>query len=285
MRKWFLNLSTVAKLSLAFGAGVLVALVMGVVGYQSIMQLHHDAITVNELNKGTLVSLVRVRFQSEAAKEILDSVSGDKLAGPKADEFLRTARQIHDEAQKVFASEQTIFELSKQELPFLVRMSGQARTQEANKEADDAIKEIGNSLTDFKEQVTQMPGLEGDESDAATTGIVDVKTARATLVAVIAEAQTLEGAIGSLAAKAVGDMDLQKDFGRLIMGGGALVGALIAILVGVITTRVIVEPLREMTAAAHRISEGDLTAEITHESSDEVGGLADSFRAMQGALR
>ncbi|MHC4923070.1 MAG: hypothetical protein ACYTG4_03190, partial [Planctomycetota bacterium] len=218
MRKWFLNLSTVAKLSLAFGAGVLVALVMGVVGYQSIMQLHHDAITVNELNKGTLVSLVRVRFQSEAAKEILDSVSGDKLAGPKADEFLRTARQIHDEAQKVFASEQTIFELSKQELPFLVRMSGQARTQEANKEADDAIKEIGNSLTDFKEQVTQMPGLEGDESDAATTGIVDVKTARATLVAVIAEAQTLEGAIGSLAAKAVGDMDLQKDFGRLIMG-------------------------------------------------------------------
>jgi methyl-accepting chemotaxis protein len=54
----------------------------------------------------------------------------------------------------------------------------------------------------------------------------------------------------------------------------------VALGLGALVTRSIARPLRQMTLVARRLSEGDASLEVTHSSSDEVGDLADSFRAM-----
>ncbi|MCK6548175.1 methyl-accepting chemotaxis protein [Myxococcota bacterium] len=58
--------------------------------------------------------------------------------------------------------------------------------------------------------------------------------------------------------------------------------ALIAlVLVGaVLFSRMLAKPIVAMSRVAERIAAGDLEQEVTHQSSDEIGQLAESFRAM-----
>ncbi len=49
--------------------------------------------------------------------------------------------------------------------------------------------------------------------------------------------------------------------------------------------RNITRPLREMTRAAASLARGDVRQEITWESGDEIGQLADDFRSMTGYIR
>ena len=47
----------------------------------------------------------------------------------------------------------------------------------------------------------------------------------------------------------------------------------------------IVQPLKELTEAAKKISEGDMSAELTYHGEDEIGILSDSFRHMSDSLK
>jgi len=61
--------------------------------------------------------------------------------------------------------------------------------------------------------------------------------------------------------------------------------ALIALgLAVVLVVRRVTQPLGTISAVATRIAEGDLTGRLDHQSSDEIGILADAFRAMQHRL-
>ena len=51
-----------------------------------------------------------------------------------------------------------------------------------------------------------------------------------------------------------------------------------AVVLTVLFTRRLVRPLQELTRAAEKIAAGDLSVSITHQSNDEVGALAESFR-------
>ena len=55
--------------------------------------------------------------------------------------------------------------------------------------------------------------------------------------------------------------------------------------IGLVTARATVRPLEELTNAAARVSQGDLSTEITVRSSDEVGRLGTAFNAMTHDLR
>lgn len=48
--------------------------------------------------------------------------------------------------------------------------------------------------------------------------------------------------------------------------------------IGMLITKSIQQPVKELEEAAKKLSNGELDAEITYESEDELGGLADSFR-------
>jgi len=65
---------------------------------------------------------------------------------------------------------------------------------------------------------------------------------------------------------------------------GALIGAVIALFLGIFLSRTITRPIRELTQATHAISEGDLTQQVSIRSKDELGELAKAFNKMSTEL-
>ncbi len=65
---------------------------------------------------------------------------------------------------------------------------------------------------------------------------------------------------------------------------GALIGAVIALLLGIFLSRTLTRPIRELTQATHAVSEGDLSQQVPVRSSDELGELAQAFNRMSSEL-
>ncbi len=65
---------------------------------------------------------------------------------------------------------------------------------------------------------------------------------------------------------------------------GALIGAVIALLLGIFLSRTFTRPLRELTIATHAVSEGDLSQQVPVRSNDELGELAKAFNKMSTEL-
>jgi two-component system, OmpR family, sensor histidine kinase BaeS len=65
---------------------------------------------------------------------------------------------------------------------------------------------------------------------------------------------------------------------------GALVGMVIALLLGIILSRTLTRPIRELTRATHAVSEGDLSQQVPVRSRDELGELARAFNKMSSEL-
>jgi len=59
--------------------------------------------------------------------------------------------------------------------------------------------------------------------------------------------------------------------------GGSL---LVALLIGIILSRTLTRPLKALTEAAHRISQGKLEQQVIVKSNDEIGQLAAAFNRM-----
>jgi signal transduction histidine kinase len=71
---------------------------------------------------------------------------------------------------------------------------------------------------------------------------------------------------------------------NLVLFYGALIGAVIALLLGIFLSRTLTRPIRELTRAAHAISQGDLSQKVSVRSKDELGELAEAFNKMSAEL-
>jgi two-component system, OmpR family, sensor histidine kinase BaeS len=65
---------------------------------------------------------------------------------------------------------------------------------------------------------------------------------------------------------------------------GALMAAIIALLLGIFLSRTLTRPIRELTRATHAVSEGDLSQQVPIRSNDELGELAKAFNKMSAEL-
>ena len=65
---------------------------------------------------------------------------------------------------------------------------------------------------------------------------------------------------------------------------GALMAAIIALLLGIFLSRTLTRPLRELTQATHAVSEGNLSQQVPIRSNDELGELAKAFNKMSTEL-
>jgi signal transduction histidine kinase len=63
-----------------------------------------------------------------------------------------------------------------------------------------------------------------------------------------------------------------------------LIGAVLALLLGIIISRTLTRPIRELTQATHAISEGDLSQQVPVRTKDELGELAQAFNKMSTEL-
>jgi methyl-accepting chemotaxis protein len=80
------------------------------------------------------------------------------------------------------------------------------------------------------------------------------------------------------------ELDIKKN--AVLFAAGVLSCVFLAMWLAVGTKRSLVEPLRALTQATHRIAkEGDLTQEITVDAQGEIGELAAAFRELVRKLR
>src|SRR5919199_410244 len=71
----------------------------------------------------------------------------------------------------------------------------------------------------------------------------------------------------------------------LVMGGATLVGTVIAVGLGIAFSRSIIIPLKSLTAAASKISQGQFNSRVHLASSNELGKLAKAFNSMASQLQ
>jgi signal transduction histidine kinase len=64
----------------------------------------------------------------------------------------------------------------------------------------------------------------------------------------------------------------------------ALGATVIALLLGILFSRSLTSPIRELTHATHAMSEGDLSQQVSVRSNDELGELARAFNRMSAEL-
>jgi methyl-accepting chemotaxis protein len=297
MRNWFFNLRTGVKLGLAFTAALLTAFLVGLVGVASIEDLYNRADRINKITRGALNSVVKFRLTAEGSSKALFGGTGDKDtpwnkeipdATAKDRALLqRLAKDLRDQANVVIGNKSVILSVVDEETKAQDR--AKIGMDASEDDSQQKLAEISTHLTNFEARMLSLETTLGVAGDAGEgTGIVrelKMDDARKAIIDVLQPANGLEGGLDGLAASAIDRMGKARRRVLELMLGAAAAGTLLALLVGVITTRMVVQPLTEMTAAAHRISEGDLSADIGHVSRDEVGGLADSFRRMQASLR
>jgi signal transduction histidine kinase len=65
---------------------------------------------------------------------------------------------------------------------------------------------------------------------------------------------------------------------------GALMAAIIALVLGIFLSRTLTRPIRELTRATHAVSEGNLSQQVPIRSNDELGELAKAFNKMSTEL-
>jgi len=64
----------------------------------------------------------------------------------------------------------------------------------------------------------------------------------------------------------------------------ALAASIVAFLLGIILSRTLTRPIRELTEATHAVAEGNLGLQVSVRSKDEMGKLAASFNKMSADL-
>jgi signal transduction histidine kinase len=64
----------------------------------------------------------------------------------------------------------------------------------------------------------------------------------------------------------------------------AIGASMVALLLGVLISRSLTRPIRELTRATHAVSQGDLTQQVPVRSRDELGELAQAFNRMSSEL-
>src|SRR5688572_7796259 len=79
------------------------------------------------------------------------------------------------------------------------------------------------------------------------------------------------------------ELEFIQRINRLLIYG-ALIGAMIALVLGVFLSRSLTRPIRELTRATHAVSEGNLSQQVPVRSNDELGELARAFNKMSSEL-
>ena len=79
--------------------------------------------------------------------------------------------------------------------------------------------------------------------------------------------------------------DVVERRAKLILIGTILLSTLLSLALGVFIARMISGPVQTLAIEVEKIARGDLSVTIHHESRDEIGQLADSFRKMASSLR
>jgi methyl-accepting chemotaxis protein len=261
--QWFYNMRVSTKLLSSF---ILVALIAGIIGYVSVVKLDTLAAAgeaMYELNTRPLGDLLDVSTDYQKIRVNLRELLID-----------RTNEERAKHAANIKA-------LNKQIEDSLKLVDEHSRSAEAKKD----ISEVRAALGNFDQVCLKIASLAGagkpDETFAALRDPANGQIAK-----------SVDDAIQKLSDLKVSDGQKKNEVNAATAKAAVrftiilvIVGALLAICLGIIISRIISVPLKKGVDFATAISEGDLTQQLVLDQKDEVGQLATAMNLMVEKLR
>lgn len=271
----FKNLKMGTKLGLAFGILTFLILVVGTIGYYSLNEV--GKVTL-EMAHDSLPSIQSLLTISEGQRGILAAERGlidrrmTELAFRKAQyEYIETQWSRIDKAWKTYdnlpkaGEEEQLWKQVKSE--WNVWKKDQQAVIGPSK-AKDNLMAAGVGMNDPK--IIEADDNAFQASMKARQSYLRVQPLLDKLVELSAQEVNKKGH------KAEGIVETAPKF--LFAGIGA--GMLIAIVLGLVLTRIITRPVKALQALMSRAGSGDLTVSGVVESQDEIGHLTDAFNSM-----
>ena len=263
--KWFFDMKIGARLMSAF---ILVGVITAAVGYMGIRGMGK----ISELGDSAYADqTLGIVYISEANVDLLYVARAEKnlLLASTAAERARYKSEIDGDIVKLNAN-------MDKARPLIHTDHGKellTKFDQAWKERQEVLFQIialseGEQLNQRRESVELAMGLgrqKGQAVDDLLTSLTETK--------------------GQLAKQAVETADQtyrsSRTFMLFMIAGGVLAG----ILLGFLISRSISKPLSELAEKAKHISLGDINQNFDFHSGDEIGSLADSFRALVDYIR
>ncbi len=246
------------------GGFVLVAILTASMGGFSIYKLKQ----VDDENtagwRDTMVTLTAMSKLSSAYQQARINIRD--VVTVKSDDERRVAQQRLAVQQKDFAEAMDVLQkcnISQEEKKIL------AEVESGWKAFGEMAAEV-NSLMQQGNQDTARQYLM--QHVATDTQLGDQLTKLVELDQADSEAE--EKTVDSMASTAMGTVAVV-----------IFVTVVLAVAIGILLTLAIMKPLKEVTEAAGKLALGDADHEIVFKSSDELGVLAESFRAMTATIR
>ncbi|WP_231734878.1 methyl-accepting chemotaxis protein, partial [Bacillus sp. FJAT-29937] len=148
----------------------------------------------------------------------------------------------------------------------------------------DKLKQLESMNNDFMNKSEEVKAMMGKDPEKANKYAVEEVIPLAREIRDIADGLAIEQKKlmyeGSLASSKLSDAVTSTVLTL------SLIGIVLAVMIGVVITRMITRPILLIEKTASAIAEGDLTQEdVQVKNRDEIGNLANSFNQMKGNLR
>ena len=147
----------------------------------------------------------------------------------------------------------------------------------------DILEPLARSRLDFAKESIETRRTKGAEAAGQLVGSGKGRMIMDEIRKVIGQ---MEREAEELLAQRTQDAKRDGENAKATIVVGTVAALLLALLAGILITRDVARPLRDLTAVAERITAGDLSVSPPLGTrSDEVGALAQAFSRMTGSLR
>jgi methyl-accepting chemotaxis protein len=264
--QWFLNLTMRAKLLLGFGVMLVLLAAVGVIAYRGLTALQESQLRLYNENFADAVDFLDLRADQNGIRAALLTMMG------------ATTRSEQDTwHQEVKVRSREIEEVLQGLLRRYQNDPGTLRKLEEWKTTREAF----NAARDTQ----VIPLIHGGKVEEARKLLLEgAQEERFQKLRALSTEMGKEAATKARAAVVAAEGSMKETARSLLLAGFMALVAGLA-MAGTMT-RVIANPLREVSQAAERIAAGDLTATVpAGDRADEVGALAQTFRRMVESLR
>lgn len=256
------NMRVGTKLLTAFILVALIGVAVGIVGIRKIHQIDDED---TKLYEKMLMPLSHIGDMSVAFQRVRinmrDIVETDNRA---------EAQQYRDNIKKLLLS---ITENGEKFEKTILTDEGHRLFKE--------LKEAQNVYNRYIEQILKLHDA-GNQSDAVALLRGDAKKAALHTQELLNKLVSSKEAQGKLTSD--NNTAMASSASRL-MTILIVFGAILAVVLGLVITKLITTPLRTAVTVAERIAQGDLTMEIMSAGTDETGQLLDALHTMTSSLR
>jgi methyl-accepting chemotaxis protein len=250
------------------GAFLLVSMITGLVGFIGVSNMSELNDAADDLYKKELLGLSNIKEANVNLMAVARSLRNSVLATTEV-ERQRYITQTADNANAVQAS------------------FDKAKSQFTTDEGQQLLNTFSREWAEYKDGLAKVKKIINSEAliDNERKSIIFIQTDLRTIANIVddllTKLSTVKEANAASASKYTTDL---YENSRVLMISFSVGGVIIGIILGFFISRAITTPLVQAVDVANRLSEGDLTVDITINSKDETGQLLSAMKSMANRL-